>query len=77
MILALRVSLVKKGPQARMDFQVYQVFQAFGVIADKASQVGKDYQDFPGKRVILVQLVCQELDYQEVMDLVDFLEIKE
>lgn len=60
-----------------MDFQVYLACQAFGVMAKKDFQVKKDSKDFLGKKVVVVQLVHQELDYQDLLDPVGFLEIKE
>lgn len=76
-ILAPRGSLVRQEPQARMEYQVYQGCQAFWVMVHRASPVKRGYQDFLVKKATLVQLAPQESGYQGLLDLVDFLEIKE
>ncbi|KAJ8782045.1 hypothetical protein J1605_010558 [Eschrichtius robustus] len=76
-ILVPRGSLVRQEPQARTEYQVYQACQAFRVTVDRASQVKRGYQDFLVKKATLVQLAPQELGYQDLLDLVGFLEIKE
>lgn len=47
------------------------------VMVHRASPVKRGYQDFLVKKATLVQLAPQELGYQGLLDLVDFLEIKE
>lgn len=76
-ILASRGSLGRQEPQARMEYQVYWVCQAFRVMVDRASQVKRGYQDLLVKKAVVVQLAPQELGYQDLLDLVGFLEIKE
>lgn len=76
-ILGCRGSLVSQACQARMEYQVYQVSQAFRVMGDWASLVKRGYQDFLVKKATLVQLDPQELGYQDRLDLGGFLEIKE
>lgn len=44
---------------------------------DRASQVKKDYLESLVKKAIVVYLASQELGYQDLLDLVGFLETKE
>lgn len=60
-----------------MEYQVYQVCQAFRVTVDRASQVKRGFQGFLVKKAIMVQLALQDLGYQDFLDPVGFLEIKE
>lgn len=76
-ILGPRGSLVRQEPQARTEYQVYQVCQAFWVMMDRASQVKRGYQDFLVTKAIVVQPDPQELGYQDPLDLAGFLEIKD
>lgn len=46
------------------------------VMVDRASQVKRGFQDLLVKKAIVVQLAPQELGYQDLLDLVGFLEIK-
>lgn len=45
-------------------------------MVDRASQVKRGFQDLLVKKAIVVQLAPQELGYQDLLDLVGFLEIK-
>ncbi|KAG8509330.1 Collagen alpha-6(IV) chain [Galemys pyrenaicus] len=76
-ILAPQDIPARQEPQAKMACQAYQVFPDCQVMADKASQVKRDYQDSLVKKAIVVQLAPQELGYQDLLDHVGFLEIKE
>ncbi|XP_008834766.1 collagen alpha-6(IV) chain-like, partial [Nannospalax galili] len=59
-------------PQARMEYQVYQVCQAFREIVDLDSQVKRGHEDFLVKRVLIVQLVPQELGCQDFLGRMGF-----
>lgn len=75
--LVLRGSQVWQELQARMEYQVYQAYQALRETMGLASQVKGGYQDFLVKRAMMVQLDHEELGCQDFLGPVDFLEIKE
>lgn len=64
--------LLENSPDKSLNLGFYS-----RVMLDRDSQVKRDSQGFLEKKVIVVLLVPQELDYQGLLDLVDLLEIKE